>query len=614
MRNQRRSRKYYKQNKTSPEVVVVVPKIVAIPSIISVKELSEVTKLPVVNIVSELMKSGVLAAINDSIDYDTAVIVCDDLGVKCEPLEAENELSEEVVSAFESNNSNLLPRPPIVTIMGHVDHGKTTLLDKIRSAHVVDSESGGITQHISAYQIKFDSSRNKNFKNKIITFIDTPGHAAFSALRSHGAAITDIVVLIVAANDGVKPQTVEVIEQCQKHNVPIIVAINKVDLPDADALKVKQQLSEHNLLTEEWGGKTLVSEISAKTDQGIDQLLEIILLQAEMMDLRANPKENAFGVVIESHMHKGAGPLALILVKNGTLHRGDAVQIGSTWGRARILEDYNHQSIESAPPGMPARIAGIRELPSFGEHLIVFNSEKEAREATSRSMQRNSIKATTAKKLLDENDAERHKNLELRIIIKADVKGSLEAIKKLISEINTYELVLKIIGEGIGAISESDITLAKATKSEVFAFRVPTLISAKNISQKEKIMIKSYQVIYELVDEIKSNLTSMLAPLVTEEVLASGEILAVFRDDKKGFVAGGKLTEGKISKNSLIKIIRNDEIIWSGKITSLRREKSEANEISSGVEFGFALEIGAIAAAADKFQVYQVIETARKIE
>lgn len=614
--NKRYRKKEYHKNRPAPEIVAPVSgekKIVQIPSVVTVKDLSDLTGIPVVSLISELMKSGVLAAINESIDFDTAAIVCDDLGVKCE-LQSESEENVPEEKLIEDKSKTLLERPPIVTVMGHVDHGKTSLLDRIRLAHVADSESGGITQHISAYQVELKSKTDKKLKNRLITFIDTPGHAAFSALRGHGAAITDIVVLIVAADDGVMPQTVEVIEQAKKHNVPVIVAINKVDLPDADTMKVKQQLADYELLPEDWGGKTVMVEVSAKTGAGIDSLLEVILLQAEMMELKADYNEKAFGVVIESHMHKGAGPLAIVLIENGTLHRGDIIQIGNTWGKVRILEDYNAKSIESAGPSMPVRIAGLKEMPSFGDHLIVFGSEKEARDASFKSSRRENVKIATARKMSEDETETSDHGLEYRIIIKSDVKGSLEAIKKLLSEIDTLELSIKIVGQGIGAVSESDVTLAKAAKASVYSFRVPVLVSAKKISEKDKVKINSYDVIYEMIDDIKLVLTSMLPQTYTEEVLGHGQVIAIFRNDKKAFVAGAKLDDGKISNNDLIRFYNDNEVAFESKVVSLRREKDQVPEVSSGVEFGFSLEPGSKAEAGQRIEVYKTVEVTRNIK
>ncbi len=432
-------------------------------------------------------------------------------------------------------------------------------------------------------------------------------------MRGHGAAITDIVVLIVAANDGVMPQTIEVIEQAKKNNVPIIVAINKIDLPDANLDKVKQQLADYELITEEWGGKTVMVPISAKTGKGVDDLLEMILLQADLMDLKANPDTAAVGVVIESHMHKGTGALALVLVVNGTLKKGDTVQIGSTWGRIRIIENFAHKSIVEALPAMPVRIAGLRSIPGFGDKLIVFESEKEAREAAQISQKKfNVANISTAKKLSEDDEDKVFE--ELRIIVKADVRGSLEALKKMISEIKSADGAVKIVSEGIGAVSESDVTLAKAINAEIYGFRTKELIAAKKFADNEKVKIKLYDVIYELVDDIKNELSELLPPLIIEEELGSGQVLAIFRDDKKGMVFGGKVEKGKISVGDKIKLKQDENEKWQGDILSLRKEKNETKEVETGQECGIGIVPNASVAVGDKFIVYKIIEQKRIVE
>jgi translation initiation factor IF-2 len=589
---------------------------VRISSVVTVKDFADITGLPVTNIISELMKNGILANINQTIDFETAAIIADDLGITVKEKEEKLEVGEEKMRVEISDEGSEI-RPPVVTIMGHVDHGKTSLLDKIREAHVAEGESGGITQHISAYQVTLKKVKN-DVKTRTITFIDTPGHAAFSALRSHGAAITDIVVLIIAASDGVMPQTVEVIEQIKLHKVPVIVAINKVDLPDADVMKVKQQLSEYELVPEEWGGNTPMVEVSAKTGQGVDDLLEIILLQADIMELKANPKDKAVGVVIESHMHKGAGALALVLIENGTLRIGDPIQIGSSFGRVRILEDYQSKPIKSAPPSFPVRVAGLKSLPTFGEKLIVFGSDKEARESASSMKEGVSIThvATAQKVGIEEvaDDIASGKVRELNIVLKADVNGSLQAIKKSLDEIDTQEITMNIVSEGIGAISESDVTFAKATKAMIIGFRVKILQAALKIAEKEKIPVELYDVIYKLIEDLKGALSGMLPPEIIEEELGSGEVLAIFRDDKKGMVAGARLTSGKALIGNEIKVFQNDNEKWRGKILSLRREKDEVKDIDAGIEFGFGTLPGAKIAVGDKITIFKTVEKQRIIE
>jgi len=587
---------------------------VEIPNVLTVKEFSETSQIPVAEIIAELFKSGILATINDTIDFETAAIIGDDLGIEV-ILSDKKESDQKIESVVETegNQKKLKPRPPVVTIMGHVDHGKTTLLDKIRQSHVADSESGGITQHISAYQVTLNNIKHKEIKNRTITFIDTPGHAAFSALRGHGAAITDIVVLIVAANDGVMPQTIEVIEQAKLNKVPIIVAINKIELPDANIDKVKKQLAEQDLVSEEWGGKTIMVPISAKNGQGVDELLEMILLQSDLMDLKANPDTPAVGVVIDSHMHKGAGALALVLIDNGTLRKGDIVQIGSTWGRVRIIENFAHKSIDEAPPATPVRIAGIRQMPDFGDKLLVFGSEKDAREAARVNQRKVGITNISTAKRLSEKDEEKVAE-ELRIIIKADVRGSLEALKKMISEIKSSDGSVKIISEGIGAVSESDVTLAKAIDATIYGFRIKELIAAKNFADNEDVKIKLYDVIYELIDDVKKELSDLLPPLIIEQELGHGKVLAIFRDDKKGMVFGGKVEDGKVVIGNKIKILQDKNEKWHGDIISLRKEKNEAKEVESGQECGIGIAAFANVAVGDEFLVYKIVEEKRVVE
>lgn len=588
---------------------------IEIPKVISVKDLAEISGLPVTQIITELMKNGVLATINETIDYETAAIIGDDLGLEISLLEQKTSGRIEK-AAEEEKSKDFIPRPPVVTIMGHVDHGKTTLLDTIRSAHVADKESGGITQHISAYQVTLENLKNKSIKHRTITFIDTPGHAAFSAMRGHGASITDIVVLIVAANDGVKPQTEEVIKQAKENNVPVIVAINKVDLPDADVMRVKQQLAEHDLLTEEWGGKTICVEISAKTGQNVEGLLEMILLQADIMNLTANPKSGAIGIVIESHIQKGAGAMALALIENGTLRKGDAVSIGSSFGRIRIMQDSSARQIEEAGPSFPVNIAGLRSLPNFGDRLVAFKDEKEAKDSAEKNrLLAGRVSIASAKKIVkNEEDKARQEIIDYNLIIKSDVDGSLGAIKKLIDEIVCEEANINIISEGVGAISESDVTLAKATNARIYGFRVKVLGAAKKIAEKEKVELKTYDVIYELIDKLKEDISAVLPPLVIEEEIGKGKILAIFRDDKKGFVTGGKVESGKITTGNEIKFLQDKNEKYRAKVSSLRREKTEVKECQAGYECGFGLPAGANVAVGDEFITFKTVFETRKIK
>lgn len=586
---------------------------VIIPEVVTVKDFSDRADLPVTEVISVLIKNGVLATINETIDFDTASIIGDDLGINI-VLEKEEVREAIKKGKITGNKKDMILRAPVVTIMGHVDHGKTSLLDKIRETNVAGGESGGITQHISAYQVVLDQAKHKELKGRKITFIDTPGHAAFSAMRQHGTAITDIVVLIVAADDGVMPQTAEVIKHAKENHVPILVAINKIDLPDADIMKVKKQLSEYELIPEDWGGKTVIVSVSARTGEGINDLLEMVLLQADMMELKANPKEEAIGVVIESRFMKGLGPIAMVLVDNGTLKMGDFVAIGSAYGRIRIMEDFTSKRIEEAGPSVPVRIAGLRSLPSFGDRLVAFASEKEAKESSLKSDDR--IKSTlhiaTAKRL--ESYSDEAKIIELNIIAKSDVVGSLQALKKLLSEIIHPELSIKIVSEGVGPISESDVTLAQATKSIVYGFRVPVLMAAKKIAEKEGIVIKNYDVIYKLIDDVKAEASKLLPPEIIEDELGKLNILAIFRDDKKGFVAGGRLETGELKIGNEVKVLQDNNDKYHDKIISLRQGKNEVKECSAGVECGVGLNPGAKVAVGDIIIAYKTTQKERTIE
>lgn len=586
-------------------------KTVKIPKFISVKEFSERADLPVALVITKLISLGVLATINETVDFDTAAIVGEELNL--EVVLDEQVQQQEAEKVKKTDEKDLKPRPPVVTIMGHVDHGKTSLLDKIRSSHIAEFEHGGITQHITAYQVTLSKTQNKDLKNRTITFIDTPGHAAFSAMRKHGAAITDIVVLIVAATDGVMPQTKEVIEQVKASKIPLVVAINKTDMPGADILRTKQQLSEEGLLPEDWGGDTVMIEISAKTGAGIDQLLEMILLRADLLELKADPNELATGIVIESHMEKGSGPMAVILIESGALKKGQPIGIGSSYGRVKRLENFAGIQIESAGPSEPVRVSGLKSLPDFGERMLVFESDKEARDnALKQQKFSTSVNIATAKRV-DEGD--RPEVIALNLIIKSDVTGSLEAIKKSISEIHSDEIAIKTIMDGVGNVSESDITLAKATNSIIIGFRVVVSGAAKRMSEKEAVEIGTFQVIYELIDYIKAKASDLLPPEIIEEELGEGAVLAIFRDDKKAFVAGGKLKEGKALVGDEIKFFQNKTEKFRAKLLSLRKEKSEVKEIvTPGIEFGFGLPHGSNIAVGDKFIIFKTISKQRSVE
>ena len=592
-----------KEEKPAEDPKLIKSKKILVPEIISVKEFAERAGLPVTEIISELIKNGVMANINENIDFETAAIISDDLGLEIDR-EEENRGEFESKRITISDSKNLQPRPPVITIMGHVDHGKTTLLDKIRQAHVAEGESGGITQHISAYQINIPDPAKKK-KTRKITFVDTPGHSAFSAMRSHGASLADIVVLIVATNDGVMPQTIEVIEQAKSYNLPIIVAINKIDLPDANIQKIKQQLSEYGLIGEEWGGKTIICQISAKTGAGIDQLLEMIILQSELLELRADPEAAATGIVIESHIHKGAGALAVVLIENGTIHLGDPIAVGSVFGKVRILEDFKLQPILSAGPSMPVRIAGFRSVPGFGDRVVAFQSDKEAKESAEKFHQRDTlIKYAAAKSIAKDKEEKKILNL----ILKSDVAGSMEAIKKALLEFKNPAIKVSIIFAGVGPISESDAAMAVATKAIILGFRVTISLPAKKVIEKSKISVMTYDIIYELVDDVKKILEDLLPPIISEVEIGRGEIIAEFRNDKKAVVVGIKIISGEFKVGDKVKIFFGDNESWRGNVVSLRRGKEQVERISAGIEAGIGLPAGAKYEIGNKIIDFQIHE------
>jgi translation initiation factor IF-2 len=559
---------------------------ITIPEAITVREFAGKLNIPVSKIIAELMKNGIMATINESIDFETAQIVGDYLGFEIE--KEERITAKQVINAKISEAKKLIERPPIVVVMGHVDHGKTSLLDAIREAGVALKEAGGITQHIGAYQVEKNSKK--------ITFLDTPGHAAFESMRAHGAEATDIAIIVIAANDGVKPQTLEAINHAKKANVPMIIAINKMDLPEANIDRAKQQLTEIGLIPEDWGGDTITIPVSAKTKDGIEDLLEMILLIAEMKNYKADPLDEATGLVIESHVALGKGPMATILIKNGTLRIGDFIQAGSTYGKVRLMEDYKGKKIKEALPSTPVRISGLKELPSVADIVQVFAEEKVAREEASVfARTQGAKKIGDIKKLSFEDLAasyEAGKTKELKIVLKADVKGSLDTIIQSLDKFKTPEVQVKVINEGIGSISESDIMMAAASKATVIGFGVSINATVNQLARREKVNVHLYKVIYELLDDIKEALENLLPPVLNEVEVGKMEILKVFKISKGLVIAGGKVTSGKMTKNIQAKIFRGKEEVGKGKLVMVKREKDEVSECSIGMECGVSIETG----------------------
>jgi translation initiation factor IF-2 len=580
---------------------------IEVPGVLTVREFAESLNVPVTDIIGKLVSNGVMATINESIDFDTMSIIGDELGFEIKLKAQSSKLKTEEASTIKKN---LKPRPPVVTIMGHVDHGKTMLLDAIRSTDVVSTESGGITQHIGAYQIKLKTQNTKlKSKERTITFLDTPGHEAFTAMRAHGAKITDIVVLVVAANDGVKPQTIEAINHAKAASVPIVVAINKIDLPDADVEKTKRQLADNKLLPEEWGGDTQMVEVSAKEHKNIDELLEIILLVSDLLELKADPTVSASGVVIESHMQSGKGPIATVLVQEGTLKQNDAFVIGQTYGKVRIMENYLGKKITEAPPASPVLIAGLQDVPNFGDRLLVVGSEKEGKELTKvKTITRKVLSITEISQEIKEG-----KIKELKIILKADVDGSLEAIKKSLNELSTEEVKINIIHQAVGEINESDINMALASRALVIGFRVKAGTDVMNLARRENVKIQIYDIIYQLIDDLTAALSGLLEPEIVETEIGRLSVLAVFKVTKKEQIVGGKVVTGKIENGAEVRIVRDKDTIGEAKITSLQQNKKDVSEVLENFESGLKIATQTKIKVGDSLECYKKEERTRKL-
>jgi len=550
-----------------------------IPEAITVRELANRMAEQSSNVIKHLLGMGVTVTINQNLAADTAEYLVKEFGHN--PIR-ETKAEEIIKKIKESRSENLKNRPPIVTVMGHVDHGKTSVLDVLRSANVVSGEFGGITQHIGAYQIEHNSNK--------LTFIDTPGHAAFTEMRARGSKLTDLVVLVVAADDGVKPQTIESIKHAQAAKVPIVVAINKCDLPDSDPQKIKDQLLTYELIAEELSGDTLMVEISAKTKLNLDKLIESIVLQAEILDLKTNYDSKATGVVLESKIDIGRGPVATIIVTSGTLKKGDYFVSGFKWGKIRALIDDKGKNINEALPSTPVEILGINGASKSGDDFVVLDSEKEAK-TLSETRAKEKIDSKNPLTFATQESAFKDKVSEdLNIIIKSDVHGSSEAIKNAITKIKHEEVMPKIILSDIGMVTETDITLAKASKAVLIAFNVKPSKEAKKLAEKEKIIISSYNIIYEVLDYIKKRMSGLLAPEVQETVIGSAEIQEIFKVSGTGKVAGSKVLDGEIQSGSNARLIRDGAIIHIGKVESIFREKNQAKQVNAGQECGITLK------------------------
>ncbi len=552
---------------------------IKIPKVITIRELANRMAEQSSNIIKHLLSIGLTVTINHTIDEDTADYLVKEFGHI--PLR-EQKTDEIIDKIIEDKNENLKNRPPIITVMGHVDHGKTSVLDSLRNTKVIDGEYGGITQHIGAYQI--------NYKKNNITFIDTPGHAAFTEMRARGTKLTDIVILVVAADDGVKPQTVESIKHARAANVPVVVAINKCDLPEANPSNVRNQLLEHELISEEMSGDTLMVNISTKTGKNLDKLIEAVLLQSEILDLKTNFEKSAKGIVLESKIDIGRGPIVNIIITAGTLKKGDYFVSGLKWGKVRAMLNDQGKNLDMALPSTPVEILGINGAAKAGDDFIVLKNEKEAKSISDARLQDSKDGKSPLSIINKEFMFKDNKTEELNIIIKSDVHGSSEAIKNAISNIKHEEVVSKIILSDIGMITETDVTLAKASKAILIAFNVKPTKEAKKLAEKEKITIRSYNIIYEVIDFVKSKMSGLLTPDVEENIIGSAEILEIFKVSKVGKVAGSKVLDGEIVQHSSARVVRDGSIIFNGKISSIFREKNQAKQVSAGLECGITLK------------------------
>lgn len=556
---------------------------IQIPEIITVGDFAKRIGLPVSQIISELIKNGVMATINDNIDYDTAEIIAEYLGKPIVKEEVAEEIEEEVERVYTDKKV----RPPVVAVMGHVDHGKTSLLDAIRETNVAGKEKGGITQKIGAYQVEKNGKR--------ITFIDTPGHEAFDKMREHGARVTDIALIVVAADDGVRPQTLEAIQHARKANTAIITVINKIDKPGADINRVKNELSEIDLLPEEWGGKTITVEVSAKEKKGISELLDMILLLTEVLELKADYGGQGEGVVIESHLDMGKGPVGTVLVKNGIIKIGDYLQVGEVYGKVKSLEDFKGARIKEAGPSVPVQIAGLKGIPTVSEIARTFDDEKIAKKEAEKTKRAATVKSLSKVKKIGISElteaAQRAEMRELEIVLKADSKGSLDAIIESLEKIKNEEVGVKIVFNAVGNINEKDVMMAAATKSKiVFGFEVNMSVSVSKLAEREDVKFSRYNVIYELLDDVRTALEALLPKEIIETEMGALKILMVFKSGKEETIVGGKVISGKLEKGLNAKILRDKEEIAVSKFKTLKREKEEVLEVASGTECGIGLE------------------------
>ncbi len=597
------------QKKTEITVPKASKRVVRISEVISVGDLAREMGVKAGDVIKKLMQMGMMTTINQMLDADTAALVATEFDHQVENVAFNAESELEVEHQVEEPEASLKPRPPVVTIMGHVDHGKTSLLDAIRSTNVTEREAGGITQHIGAYHVEVDG--------RGVTFLDTPGHEAFTAMRARGAKVTDLVVLVVAADDGVMPQTIEAINHARAAQVPIIVAINKIDRPDANLERVKRGLMEHGLVAEEWGGDAIFVPVSAKTKEGIPQLLEMILLQADVLELRANPDKLARGTIVEAKLDRGRGPVATVLVQEGTLHVGDAFVCGVFTGRVRAMIDDHGRKIESASPALPVEILGLQGVPQAGDSFVTLTDEAKARQIAEyrQSKQRESDLVKTSKVSLEElyDQIKTGDVKELRVVLKADVHGSVEALSDAMTRLSTNEVRLNVLHGSVGGITESDILLAAASNAIVIGFNVRPEVKAANLAQQEGVDVRLYSIIYDVINDIKAAMEGLLEPTYREQVHGRVEVREVFNIRGVGAVAGCYVTDGKIQRGYLVRLLRDQRVVHEGKLASLKRFKDDVREVAAGYECGLSLENYQDIKKGDTIEAYERVAVLRRI-
>ena len=583
--NKRRQEERDKMQRLQFEIAKKAPVKVAIPEEISVGELASRMKKTGAEVVRQLIKMGTMASLSDIIDYETAALVAMDMGCKVEK-EVSVSVEEMLIDDHEDKPEDLSPRAPVVVVMGHVDHGKTSLLDHIRREHVAEGEAGGITQHIGAYRIMVHGSP--------ITFLDTPGHEAFTSMRARGAMVTDVAILVVAADDGIMPQTVESINHAKAAEIPIIVAINKMDKPNANPERIKQQLTEYGLVSEDWGGDTIICPISAKTGEGVDNLLEMVVLTAEMRELKANPNRAAKGTVIEARLDKGRGPIMTVLIQNGTLHQGDTIIAGTSVGHVRMMTNDKGEAVQEAGPSVPVSIAGMSEVPQAGDTLNAVDDERMARELVAQRKQENKDAMIGVPKKVSLEDLfaqiQQGEIKDFNIIVKADVQGSAEAVKASLEKLTNDEVRVRVIHSAVGAISESDVMLAATSGALIVGFNIRPDNAARDYAARANVDIRLYRVIYDCINEIEAAMKGMLAPKFKEVITGHAQIRQIIKISKIGTVCGSYVTDGKIVRGAKARVIRDSAVVYEGELSSLRRFKDDVKEVSENYECGISLE------------------------